>query len=29
MVGAEDGKRFGELFDDDKIILWISLMMKI
>ena len=29
MVGAEDGKRFGELVDDDKIILWISLMMKI
>ena len=29
MVGAEDGKRFGELVDDNKIILWISLMMNI
>ena len=29
MVGAEDGKRFGDFVDDDKIILRISLMMKI
>ena len=29
MVGAEDGKRFGELVDDDKIILWISLRQKV
>ena len=29
MVGAEDGKRFGELVDDDKIILWISLRRKV
>ena len=29
MVGAEDGKRFGELVDDDKIILRISLRRKV
>ena len=29
MVGVEDGKRFGELADNDKITLWISLMMNI
>ena len=29
MVGVEDGKHFVDFVDDDEIILWISLMMKI